>query len=122
MSRWIRDTSSIGEFGELITLVESGDRITIVDEVKNGFPPQLGKVVITTCKPEASKQVLLTDVCEFSKKGHSVLLLFGLGPKGLPKKVKQMGQMHLDVTPDGSSLETCTALGAVAASIYHLGR
>jgi hypothetical protein len=44
-------------------------------------------------------------------------MLFGLGPKGLPRDVIDMARHHLDVTRGGVALETCTALGAVPAAI-----
>ncbi|MCJ2541285.1 MAG: DUF531 domain-containing protein, partial [Candidatus Thermoplasmatota archaeon] len=49
--------------------------------------------------------------------GRSMCLLFGLGPKGLPRDVIGFAKHHLDVTRKGVALETCTALGAVPAAI-----
>ncbi|HNU36595.1 MAG TPA: DUF531 family protein, partial [Methanomassiliicoccales archaeon] len=51
--------------------------------------------------------------------GQSVCLLFGAGPKGVPKEVRELARHHLDITFDGRSLETCTALGAVAGALAH---
>jgi hypothetical protein len=65
----------------------------------------------------------MTSVAElraFLALGKSVLLVFGLGPHGLPRDVFEMSRKHLDVTGKGLSLETCTALGAVVGSL--LGR
>jgi hypothetical protein len=45
------------------------------------------------------------------------LLLFGLGPRGLPKEMFESCDQHLDITTRGMSLETCTALGAVIGSL-----
>ena len=44
-------------------------------------------------------------------------MLFGLGPKGLPRDTIDLARHHLDVTRKGIALETCTALGAVPAAI-----
>jgi len=54
------------------------------------------------------------------KGGQSVLLLFGLGPHGLPKQMFEVGKYHLEITGKGLSLETCTALGAVPAILRTL--
>lgn len=54
------------------------------------------------------------------KRGQSVMLVFGLGPKGAPKEVFKMTKYHLDITPGGYSLETCTAMGATAGAMAYL--
>ena len=48
------------------------------------------------------------------------MLVFGLGPKGAPKEVFKMTKYHLDITPGGYSLETCTAMGATAGAMAYL--
>jgi hypothetical protein len=77
----------------------------------------LGEVVITTRKPLPAKRVSAPDVRTLVRSGRSVLLLFGLGPRGLPKEMFDISHKHLDITGRGLSLETCTALGAVVASL-----
>ena len=118
ISAWVRETTSIGNSGEFFTEVEVGDRIIIIPEIKKGFPPQLGDVVATTCAPEPSEGVTVRELSQELASGRSKLLLFGLGPKGLPKKVKDIAKQHLDVTPSGTSLETCTAMGAVVSAVW----
>ena len=54
--------------------------------------------------------------------GESVLLLVGLGPHGLPKKIFDIGQHHLDITEKGLSLETCTAMGIIPAVLSSINR
>ena len=49
--------------------------------------------------------------------GESLLMLFGLGPKGLPEEVFEIAGSHFDVTGRGKSLETCTAIGSVVGSL-----
>jgi hypothetical protein len=44
-------------------------------------------------------------------------MLFGLGPKGLPSELFEIGNAHFDVTGKGKSLETCTAIGSVVGSL-----
>jgi hypothetical protein len=120
IARWVSTTTSIGEGGRyLVDLAERG-RFARFDFPKKGFPPQLGVPVITTRKPSPDKLVRVDSLRETLSSGQSLLLLFGLGPHGLPKEVFRTGQWHLDVTGRGMSLETCTALGAVVGSL--LGR
>lgn len=117
IANWVATTTSIGESGSyLIELAEKG-RFSFFDFPKKGFPPQLGEVVITTRKPLPAKRVSAPDVRTLVRSGKSVLLLFGLGPRGLPKEMFDISNRHLDITGRGLSLETCTALGAVVASL-----
>jgi hypothetical protein len=64
-----------------------------------------------------AKRTTGSDIRTLIESGKSVLLLFGLGPRGLPKEMFGVGQRHLDITGRGLSLETCTALGAVIGSL-----
>jgi hypothetical protein len=110
---WLATTTSIGEGGQyLIDLARSG-RFQTFDLPKKGFPPQFGEVVITTRKPDADKSIGPKDLAGIVKGGQSVLLVFGLGPHGLPKQLFKVGKYHLDITQKGVSMETCTAIGAV---------
>ncbi|HJX04477.1 MAG TPA: DUF531 family protein [Thermoplasmata archaeon] len=117
IARWISTTTSIGESGAyLIELADKG-RFSAFDFPKKGFPPQLGEVVVTTRKPHKDRSVSISETRKVLSSGKSVLLVFGLGPRGLPKDVFEMSRRHLDVTRRGLSLETCTALGAVIGSL-----
>lgn len=120
IARWVSTTTSIGEGGKyLVDLAEKG-RFAKFDFPKKGFPPQLGMPVITTRKPYTEKQTKVAALRELVASGQSILLVFGLGPHGLPKDMFRAGRWHLDITERGMSLETCTALGAVIGSL--LGR
>jgi hypothetical protein len=115
IARWISTTTSIGESGSYLVELAGKGRFSAFDFPKKGFPPQLGEVIVTTRKPAAGKKATSADVRSLVASGRSVLLVFGLGPRGLPKEIFDMSTTHLDVTGRGMSLETCTALGAVVA-------
>ena len=120
IAMWVSTTTSIGESGKyLIDLAEKG-RYSRFDFPNKGFPPQLGVPVVTTRRPSEAKQVSVDELRVTLASGQSVLLVFGLGPRGLPKEVFHIGRWHLDITGRGLSLETCTALGTVVGSL--LGR
>jgi hypothetical protein len=117
IARWVSTTTSIGESGAyLVELAEKG-RFSCFDFPKKGFPPQLGEAVVTTRKPTKEKLVHASDIRSALKSGKSMLLVFGLGPRGLPKEVFEMSHKHLDITGRNLSLETCTALGTVVGSL-----
>ena len=115
IAQWISTTTSIGESGRYLVELAGKGRFSAFDFPKKGFPPQLGEVVVTTRKPMAAKKVTASEVRTLVLSGRSALLVFGLGPRGLPADIFDMSQKHLDITGRGLSLETCTALGAVVA-------
>ena len=117
IAQWVSTTTTIGEDGGYLVQLSEKGRFSAFDIPKKGFPPQLGEAVITTRKPVKGKSVSPEDVRATLRSGKSVLLLFGLGPHGLPKEVFELTDRHLDITTRGMSLETCTALGAVIGSL-----
>ena len=120
IAKWVSTTTTIGESGKYLIDLAAKGRYSRFDFPNKGFPPQLGVPVITTRRPAAARQVGVDELRATLSSGQSVLLVFGLGPHGLPKNVSRIGQWHLDITGRGLSLETCTALGTVVGSL--LGR
>lgn len=117
VARWVATTTSIGESGAYLVELADKGRFSCFDFPRKGFPPQLGELVVTTRKPSRDKLVSAADIRASVGSGRSVLLLFGLGPHGLPKEMFELGKKHLDITGRGLSLETCTAMGAVMGSL-----
>ena len=120
IAEWVSTTTSIGEGGRYLVELAQKGRYSRFDFPRKGFPPQLGAPVITTSKPGVGKGTSVEALREMVRSGRSVLLVFGLGPHGLPKDVVGVGEFHFDVTGRGMSLETCTALGSVVGAL--LGR
>jgi hypothetical protein len=112
---WLSTTTTIGEGGEYLMELAKAGRFSIFDKPPKGFPPQFGELIVTTRKPEPGKSVSPRKVAEMVRGGQSVLLLFGLGPHGLPKEIFKVGKHHMDITGQGISMETATAIGAVPA-------
>lgn len=117
IAEWVSTTTSIGEGGSYLRELAEKGRFSCFEFPRKGFPPQLGEVVVTTRKPSKGRSVTPAEVRSIVGSGKSVLLVFGLGPRGLPKEIFEMAPKHLDVTGRGLSLETCTALGAVVCSV-----
>lgn len=116
---WVATTTSIGEHGGFLKELTVRGRFQTFPYPNRGFPPQLGEVILTTRKPEPGKKMALDEVVGLLRGGQSVVVVFGLGPKGAPKEVFEMTRHHLDITPGGFSLETCTAMGAVVGAIAY---
>ena len=118
IAAWVADTTSIGDNGgNFMRLAELG-RFSKVPYPSKGFPPQFGEPILTTSKPDASKQLRLAQVADMVERGQSVMLLFGIGPHGIPKETASIPKYNLDITDGRYSLETCTALGAVCGALY----
>ncbi len=117
---WLATTTSIGDGGQYLTELARAGRFQAFDIPKKGFPPQLGEVIITTRKPAPEKSITPAELAASINRGQSVLLLFGLGPHGLPKPLFKIGKYHLDITEKGISMETCTAIGAVPSALRTL--
>jgi hypothetical protein len=119
LAAWSRQKTTIGQdAGYFVELAESG-RVGIFEEAERGFPPQLGTPIMTTSKPRAEKAVTLSVLALRVGGGESVLLVFGLGPHGLPETLRRACAADFDVTEEGYSLETATAIGAVASAVWH---
>ena len=117
LAEWVAGTTSIGGDGEyFVELAEKG-RFQSFPYPGKGFPPQLGEPILTTSKPDPKLSVTVDKVKEMIGNGKSVLLVFGLGPHGVPKDAASIPKYNLDITGGRFSLETCTALGAVIGAL-----
>ena len=113
---WVAGTTSIGEGGKYLKELAAGGRFACFDFPRKGFPPQLGEVVVTTNRPDPKKAANAKMLAGLLKHGTSLLLVFGLGPRGLDdREIYPLGRYHFDLTGRGLSLETATALGAAPA-------
>jgi hypothetical protein len=125
VARFVADGTGQGEGGErLVGLAEQG-RFHLVP-FEDGFPKAMGRLVATTPHPDPGRATTPFEVAKDLAAGHAELLLVGLGPRGLPDAVMASAAHHLELTGQGVSLETATALGALpaalAAHLQHLGR
>ncbi|WP_297536059.1 DUF531 family protein [Thermococcus sp.] len=109
--------TTIGEGGRYLLELAEGNRFHLLDFPRKGFPPQFGTPVATTRKPSDEKEITPIELAERHLRGESFLLLIGLGRHGLPKEIFKLARYHMDVTGKRVSLETCTAIGAIAVRI-----
>ncbi len=107
--RQVRDYTTIGEGGKYLEELKNANKLHIIEKI----PAYFGDIIATTSKPE--KDALDLDNL---RKLRSACFLIGLGRKGLPKDLIRKAKHNFDVTFRGISLETCTAIGAIAAIIW----
>lgn len=120
LARWVAGTTSIGSHGDyFMDLAEQGRFFGFPYPAK-GFPPQLGEPILTTSKPDPKRSLSVGQTAEMVSRGQSILLVFGLGPHGVPKSAAVIPRYNLDITNGGYSLETCTALGSVTGALHAL--
>lgn len=118
---FVRDNTTIGASGLYLQRLHEEKRLYVLDVPEKGFPAQFGALVATTSRPERKKAATADEIAGMMAEGRPLLILIGLGRKGLPKAYFEMAPYHLDITGGkGISLETCTAIGAVAARLYTL--
>jgi hypothetical protein len=117
LAEWVAGTTSIGGDGEYFTELAKKGRFQSFPYPGKRFPPQLGEPVLTTSRTDPKLLISLNDLKDMLMKGRSILLIFGLGPHGVPKSVASISRHNLDITNGGYSLETCTALGAVIGAL-----
>lgn len=118
LAHWVAGTTSIGEAGKYLRELADLGRFQTFEFPKRGFPPQLGEPVITTNRPNSQRTATADFLAGLLKQGTSILLVFGLGPRGLDDRdVYPLGRYHFDLTGRGLSLETATAIGAAPALI-----
>jgi hypothetical protein len=118
---FVRDNTTIGASGAYLQKLHEEKRLYVMDVPERGFPPQFGSLVVTTSRPEKKKAATSREVADMMGGKKSLFVLIGLGRKGLPKEYFEMARYQLDITDGkGISLETCTAIGAVAARLATL--
>lgn len=119
--RFVRDNTTIGESGAYLQKLHDAKRLFVMDVPDRGFPAHFGSLVVTTSRPERKKAVTSREVAAMMARRKPLLILIGLGRKGLPKEYFEMAPYHLDITDGkGVSFETCTAIGAIAARVATL--
>jgi uncharacterized protein len=119
IAAFVAGSTSIGEGGEYFSELAASGRFQALPfpTADAGFPTRLGRLVATTPSPSNERTDPLAVAQELAA-GHPQLLLFGLGPRGLPDDVLGAAALHLELTGRGVSLETSTALGALPAMLH----
>jgi hypothetical protein len=126
VAAFVAEGTSIGEGGEAFqALVDEGRFRMHPFPAEGRFPPELGRAVATTPRPDPAKAVTPLEAAQELAAGRGQLMVYGLGPRGLPPEVLAAAEHHLELTGSGISLETATALGALpallSAHLSHLG-
>ncbi|HUR24663.1 MAG TPA: DUF531 family protein, partial [Candidatus Thermoplasmatota archaeon] len=86
IAAFVAASTSIGEGGDYFTELAGSGRFHVHPFPAAGFPASLGRLVATTPSPSNAKTDPLGIARDLAA-GRPQLLLFGLGPRGLPTAV-----------------------------------
>jgi hypothetical protein len=108
----VEKESRVGEGRSYIRGLFDEGRLFVLGVPKEATLPGLGEIVATTSQPDSKKRVQVDKIAE---KSRPFCVLMGLGSRGLPKGILRLSRRHLELTGKGIPLETCTAMGVLAA-------
>ncbi len=125
VAAFVADSTSIGAGGSYFRQLADAGRFHLFDYPGGkhgagaGFPPQLGRVVLSSehTQPHA-QSVTPLQLAQSLHHGESQLLVVGLGPRGLPAGVLKAAKYTLELTGRGIGFETATALAAMPALVH----
>lgn len=118
IAEFVTSSTSIGDGAELLSRLVTEKRFTPLPfPGAQGFPARFGQAIATTPTPDPAKAVTPLQVAEDLAAGKDVMLVIGLGPRGLPDSVMASAAHHLELTGKGIAMETSTALGALPALV-----
>lgn len=112
-------TSNIGEGGGYLEKLAASGRVHLHGAQPMEAP---GYLVATTPKPDPKKAADFAGATAKAKAAGKpgLVVLVGLGPKGLPGEWMKAAPVHLELTGDNVSLETATAMGIIAERMRQL--
>jgi hypothetical protein len=114
MYETVEGSTTIGECGTYFSHLRNESRYY---ELHDRFP--LGILVATTCHPDEKKSISTRSLLTLCMK-KNIVLIIGLGRRGLPKEIRQKAHHHWDATGKGISLETCAAMGFIGGILFAL--
>ena len=110
-SEKIATSTSIGKKGkDLIELTKSGK----VQIIGLKFPPNIGKTIICTSKPEEKKEITAREIYKINL-SNKIALVFGCdqNQNRALRRLKKNAKHHFDVSKKGVELELDTQIGAI---------
>lgn len=116
VARVLSEGTSIGQGGDHLRRLAERGHLHVFPFPDKGFPPQLGTPVLATRQADSSKRIDVHTLVERGR-NEAMLVLVGLGPRGVPKKVHEACEHHIELTGSEVSLETATAMGVLVGRI-----
>ncbi len=119
----IKETN-IGKGGRFLKMLHQEGRIKLV-EASKASPPRdwtlIGLPVATTSQPDKHKLISMREARNRAAYKHPKkvpCIIMGLGRQGLPQNLLASVPYHLELTGKNVPLETATAMGIIACTMY----
>lgn len=110
----VENETRVGKEESYIKKLFEEGRLFVLDFPEKHFQSESGELVATTPHPDPRKKISIEEI---SISNSSFCLLMGLGNQGLPGNILKKVKYHLELTDKNISLETCTAMGVLAAKL-----
>ncbi|MBS3749740.1 MAG: DUF531 family protein [Candidatus Thermoplasmatota archaeon] len=114
--------TTIGKGGKYVKFLSKANRIHLYPGSQKNLPTFTNNelIVATTDHPEENKSITLSDAVnkQRSNPEKRLMLIMGLGKKGLPSHFLHQVDYQLELTGVNVPLETCTAMGIIAMKLY----
>ncbi|GCC11865.1 hypothetical protein IPdc08_01928 [archaeon] len=110
----VENETRVGKEESYIKKLFEEGRLFVLDFPEKHFQSESGELVATTPHPDPRKKISIEEI---SISNSSFCLLMGLGNQGLPGNILKKVKYHLELTDRNISLETCTAMGVLAAKL-----
>jgi hypothetical protein len=107
----VEGETRVGEAGGYLRRLHKEGRLFVLE---SPWGTDLGEWVATTAHPDPRKW---TEIEAIAQKGRPFCVLMGLGSRGLPDRVLKEARYHVELTGRSIPLETCTAMGVLAAKL-----
>ncbi|MHB1261618.1 MAG: DUF531 family protein, partial [Thermoplasmatota archaeon] len=118
--------TNVGDGGRHIQDLVAGGHVHLVHATHRTAPDfaSFGHAVATTPDPEPAKSADFLGCIQAGRAAGAkrLVVLMGLGRKGLPASFLKAAPSHLELTGRNVSLETATAMGVIAERMRQLPR
>jgi hypothetical protein len=105
--------SQVGEGGSYLRRLYEEGRLFILEVPGAPESTEVGEIIATTSRPNPKKRTRFEDLAT----DRPLCILMGLGSQGLPGSILRLSRHHLEITGGDIPLETCTAMGVLAAKL-----
>ncbi|GBE54764.1 hypothetical protein BMS3Bbin15_00925 [archaeon BMS3Bbin15] len=110
----VENETRVGKEESYIKKLFEEGRLSVLDFPEKQFQSESGELVATTPHPDPRKKISIEKI---SISNSSFCLLMGLGNQGIPGNILKKVKYHLELTDRNIPLETCTAMGVLAAKL-----
>jgi len=110
----VEEETRVGGGGSYLRRLFEEGRFSVRELPRTPVLESMDRLVAATSSPDVKKEI---EMEEIRKGDHRYCVLVGLGSRGLPRGILKTCDYHLELTGKKIPLETCTAMGVLAAKL-----